>query len=212
MGKLGLAVVAAVLTAASASAAPQRDALIRMGTGIGKVQLGMTQQQVRRALGGPHDLVYRRADFGASGRYLELGWEFPGPTWSEPITWQVGFRSSRPPFGSRRPGVMRVVRVVANARSQRTPKGVGIGSRPRQIVRMHPHATCVSRYGSPHPGTWVVVTGPRDRMTAFQIAETEAPRAKRTPMFVVAVMVQQRWFSKGGYPYHSSCGRAWENW
>jgi hypothetical protein len=210
--KVALAVAAFVLTAASASAAPQHDALIRMGTGIGKVQLGMTQQQVRRALGGPHDLVYRRADFGANGRYLELGWELPGPTWSEPVIWRVGFRSSRVPFGSRRPGVMRVVRVVANARSQRTPQGLGIGSRPRQIVRAHPHATCVSRYGSPHPGTWVVVTSARDGMTAFQIAEKEAPRARRTPMFVVAVMVQRRWFSKGGYPLHGSCGPDWEDW
>jgi hypothetical protein len=197
------------------AAAPEHNQVIRMGKGIGKVQLGMTQQQVRRALGGPHQLVYRRADFGTSGRYLELGWERPGRTPWEPIIWQVGFRSSQVPFGSTRRGVMRAVRVIATAvRSQRTPQGIGIDSRPRRIARAYPDATCVSRYGSAHEGTWIVVTGPGGVMTAFQLAERAARRgAELTPMFVVAVMVQRRWFSKGGYPYHGSCSASgWEKW
>ena len=36
---------------AAAQAAPQREALVRLGVGIGKVRLGMTAAEVRRAMG-----------------------------------------------------------------------------------------------------------------------------------------------------------------
>jgi hypothetical protein len=200
------AAVVALAISQSGAAAPERDQVIRMGKGIGKIQLGMTLPAVRRALGGRHRYFYRRHNFGARGRYLELGWEFPGQTYWAPVLWQVGFRSWT------RSGPMRVVRVSTTARSQRTPQGIGTGMRPRQIVRAYPHATCVSRWGVPHAGTWVLVSFPGGGMTAFAIAEREAPRAQLTPMFVVATMVQRTWFSKGEYPHHSSCGAGWEDW
>lgn len=111
-----------------------------MGKGIGKIQLRMTMPQVKRALGGPHRVVYLRHNFGARGKYIELGWELPGRTSWDVVTWQVGFRSA-----SRR-GPLRVTRVGTEARSERTPKGIGVGSTVRQIVRAYPDATCVTRW------------------------------------------------------------------
>jgi hypothetical protein len=204
----GFALVAAAVALALShvgSAAPERNELIRMGTGIGKVQRGMTLPAVRRALGGPHVSVYRRDDFGARGRYLELGWELPGRTAWDPVTWQIGFRST-----SRR-GPLRVTRVATTARSQRTPRGVGIGTRARDIKRAHPDATCVTRfYHLPHPHTWIVVDAPRGGMTAFQVVESDPAKSIRTPYYVTAVMVQGAWFSKGRG--HESCPSGWEDW
>jgi hypothetical protein len=165
----------------------------------------MTLPQVRRALGGPHALVYRRHDFGARGRYVELGWELPGRTSWEPVLWQVGFRSWT------RRGPLRVTRVGTDARSQRTPKGIGIGSRPRDIVRVYPHATCVQRPYTwiPHQGSWIVVDGPRGGMTAFDVASRYSGPSP-TPVFVVQVMVQRAWFSRPDG--HGPCVGDWENW
>jgi hypothetical protein len=187
-------------------AATERDQVIRMGEGIGKVRLGMTIPEVRRALGGRHQLAYLRRDFGWNGRYVELGWERPGRTWSEPVVWRVGFRSRT------RRGTLRVVRVMTTSRSQRTPERFGVGSRSRKVARAYRDATCVSRYGSPHPGAWIVVESPgRTSMTAFQINDKEQG-FQNGPFWVVGVMVQRRWFSKGAYPYHASCGFGWKNW
>jgi hypothetical protein len=190
------------------AAAPERTQIIRMGKGIGKVHLGMTQPQVRRALGGPHLVVYRRANFGARGRYVELGWELPGRTAWEPVTWQVGFRST-----SRR-GPLRVTRVATGTRSQRTPTGIGVGSTVRQILRAYPDATCVTRWPPayvPHPYTWIVVRERTGGMTAFNL-ESELGRSDDPSELtrVTAVMVQRDWFSKG--PGHESCQRGWERW
>lgn len=71
------AVVVALAVSQIGAAAPERDQLIRMHEGIGKVRLGMTIPQVRRALGGRHQIVYQRNDLGRNGRYVELGWERP---------------------------------------------------------------------------------------------------------------------------------------
>jgi hypothetical protein len=177
--------------------------VIRMGKGIGKVQLGMTRPAVRRALGGPHTVVYLQRDFGARGRYIELGWELPGRTSWEPVLWQVGFRSRT------RRGTLRVVRVLTDAPSQRTPQRLGVGSRSSAVAKAYPGATCVLRYGVPNPGVYIVVSSQRGGMTAFQV-DDKTQGARRTPYFVVAVMVQGAWFSKGRG--HESCLSGWEDW
>jgi hypothetical protein len=202
---LALAAVVVLAVPGSSAAAPERDALIRMGRAIGNVELRMTLPQVRRALGGPHVSVYSRFDFGARGRYLELGWERPGPTSWEPIEWQVGFRST-----SRR-GPLRVVRVATTARRERTPRGIGIGSRVRDIVRAYPHATCVSRsHNIPYRFTWIVVQERSGGMTAFNIDSVLEPGEDRhAPRRVVKVMVQRDWFSKGRC-HNDGCGPGWE--
>jgi hypothetical protein len=195
------AVVGLLALSPAGSAAPERNEVIRMGNGIGKVRLGMTLPQVRRAFG-PHRVVYRRLDFGARGRYIELGWELPGRVAWEPVVWNVGFRST-----SRR-GPLRVTRIGTDARSQRTPQGLGVGSRLRALVSAYPDAECVSRWGSAHPGAWVVVDGPRG-MTAFQV-DDKSQGARPTTFFVIGVMVQRAWFSKA--PYHERCLSGWEDW
>jgi hypothetical protein len=200
------AVVAALALSQIGAAAPERDQLIRMHEGIGKVRLGMTIAQVRRALGGRHQVVYRRKNFGWDGRYVEFGWERPGRTWSEPTLWRVGFRSRT------RRGTPQVVRVMTTARSQRTPEGFGVGSRSRKVARAYPRTSCVTRYGSPHPGAWIVVEGPPGAaMTAFRVDDKESG-FKSGKFWVISVMVQERWFSKGGYPYHTNCGFGWKDW
>jgi hypothetical protein len=55
-------VLAVAVVAGGAAAAQRTDALIRPGLGIGKVRLGMTDAQVRRALGRP--LAQRRSRTG----------------------------------------------------------------------------------------------------------------------------------------------------
>jgi hypothetical protein len=201
---IGAAAVIALAVSHMGAAAPERDQVIRMGTAIGKVQLGMTRPAVRRALGRRHAVVYMQRNFGARGRYIELGWELPGRTSWEPSIWQIGFRSWT------RRGTLRVVRVIMDAPSQRTPQGFGVGTRSRTVVRAYAGATCVSRYGSPHPGRWIVVEGPRGGMTAFHVDDKERGFAPG-PYFVIRVMVQRDWFSKGGPPFHENCRGDWEN-
>jgi hypothetical protein len=195
--------VAILALSPASAAAPEGDQVIRMGEGIGKVRMGMTIPQVRRALGGRHLVVYRRQNFGARGRYLELGWELPGRTAWEPAIWQVGFRSRT------RRGTMRVVRVSSDTPSQRTTKGFGVGSRSRDLVRAYPEATCVFRFPQvPHWGMYIVVNGPRGGMTAFQIAD-RSQQARPTPYYVVSVLVQRTWFSEGRG--HDSCPPGWKD-
>jgi hypothetical protein len=177
-----------------------------MGRGIGNINLGMTLPQVRRALGGRrHALVYRNINFG-TGRCLELGWELPGPTSWDPVIWQIGFRS----WWRGQP--LRVTRVATTARRERTSKRIGIGSRPRDIVRAYPSATCIERpyAGMPFQGTWIVVEKLGVGMTAFMINEEGFPGPSPTPTYVSTVMVQRRWFSKP--PGHQTCSGDWENW
>jgi hypothetical protein len=198
---LATAAVAALTVAGSSAGAPERDMVIRMGRGIGKVELGMTLPRVRRALGRPHVSVIRRIDFRARGRYLELEWELPGRRAWEPEVWSVGFRSWR------RGAPLRVVRVSTGTRAQRTPQGLGVGSRPRQIVRAYPNATCVSRADSmPYRHDWIVVEA-RGGMTAFNLRKWDTWQEHPRDREVVAVMVQRAWFSMG--PGHRPCSPGW---
>ena len=175
-----LALFAATFVAAGTAtggAAPTRDALIRPGQGIGKVNLGMTLAQARAALGRP-DAVVRRFEYAFGGEYVELQW---GQAWT------VGFRTEA--------GKLRVVRVATAKTTQRTREGLGIGSRPRAIVGAFPDATCVVRYnGKPFPGTWVVVTHESGRMTAFMIDGNSRYFSPPTHE-AIQVLVQERWFS-----------------
>ncbi len=95
---------------ASAQASQDATALIRPGVGIGKVRLGMTRAEVRRALG-PHMVVNaRERRFGLL--YLELAYDYSAYT--------VGF------FGPS--GRLRVVSVATSRRRERTRNGLGPGT------------------------------------------------------------------------------------
>jgi hypothetical protein len=114
-----LLTLAAAVAAASAAAAPASDLLIRPGKSIGKAQLGMTDAQVRRALGPPLAVVRKRVGFGREEVELQYadGYLF------------VHLRGPRT--------ALRVVRVATFQRSERTPAGVGVGSREGALLRAY---------------------------------------------------------------------------
>ena len=111
------ATVVGVGAGAPAAGAPDATALIRPGVGIGKVRLGMTQPQVRRALGRHMVVNVRERRFGRL--YLELAYDYSAYT--------VGF------FGA--PGELRVVSVATSLRRERTRNGLGPGTSLRALRR-----------------------------------------------------------------------------
>jgi hypothetical protein len=120
-----------------ASTAAARESTIFPGVGIGKVKLGMTKAQVVRALG-KHYIVNDR--FTVHGKtYVEYAWNF--------AQWTVRF-STRPSY--------RVVQVATTAKTQRTPRGVGAGSRWLKVVHGSPGGLCTFwqtlEYLAPHKG------------------------------------------------------------
>jgi hypothetical protein len=163
---------ASILAVGSASATPSRDTLIRPGIGIGKVRLGMTVAQVRRALG-RETLVQRRQRFAFGSQYFELDWDY--------AQWTVGLLG--------RPGRMRVVSVATQKRTERTARRVGVSSTIRQILREFPRASCTS-YLDPRlgPGGATLITvGPQ---THLQI--DWEPVANPPPGRVIVVSVVSR--------------------
>jgi hypothetical protein len=112
-----------------AAGSTRANELIRPGVGIGKVRLGMTQAQVRRALG-PHMAVNaRERRFGRL--YLELAYDYSAYT--------VGF------FGA--PGRLRVVSVATSLRRERTRTGLGPGTSLRVLRRALRGERCRVRRG-----------------------------------------------------------------
>jgi hypothetical protein len=107
----------AVALAPPAWGTPARSVPIRVGVGIGPVNLAMTGQQVRRALGRPTAVIERRVIGGRP--YIELDYGFG--------TWNVGLLG--------RKGSRRVVLVGTGLARHRTPQGLGVGSTARQIER-----------------------------------------------------------------------------
>ena len=117
------AVVAAgatiVLAVAPASAAPERDTLLRPGIGAGKLRLGMTLTQVRAVLGRPLRVQFRRPA-GFRGEYVQY-------VWGLDAAWEVG-------FVGRDAADSRAV-LVDTSRPERTRGGVGVGSTHRTLQR-----------------------------------------------------------------------------
>ena len=110
----------------AATAVSDRSALVRPGRGIGKVSLGMTQKQVRRALGTP---VYtRRIPRGFGRTLLEMSYWLDG--------WTVRLATRR--------GALRVVYVETTLARERTRDGLGVGSTRRQLQRRYPGLSCRS--------------------------------------------------------------------
>jgi hypothetical protein len=122
-GAAGLA-AALALAAGSAGAAPERTALIRPAQGIGKLRLGMSQPEVRRALGRPRAVVRRPAGFGLRS-----------------IEWEYGYASYRVRFFGPA-GRLRTTRIGTTLRRERTPRNVGVGSRERAVRRVYPGLRC----------------------------------------------------------------------
>jgi hypothetical protein len=114
-----LAAVAVVVAfaAGAAKGASLRDAAIRPGQGIGKVNLGMTEAQVRARLGSPDFTRSRRVGFGS--RFVEL--QYRGGYFN------VGLLG--------RPGRLRVHSVGTLQGSERTPQGFGVGTLEACLAR-----------------------------------------------------------------------------
>jgi len=120
---IGVAVaVAAVAGAASAGTA--RDHLIRPGVGIAKARLGMTEAQVRGAMGKPQAVVRRREGFGRT--LVEL---------------QYGYGSYNVLLAGRA-GRERTVAVTTFFAGEKLPKGVGVQSLESQVARAYPALRC----------------------------------------------------------------------
>ncbi len=109
--------VAALVLVPGSSA---RDALIRPGKGIGKVDLGMTLPQVKKAMG-RHDTGWSEQR-GLGRRYLELTWD-GGPE----DTFSVGLLGT--------PATLRVVTMWTTQPRERTPAGFGPGSSRARLLR-----------------------------------------------------------------------------
>jgi hypothetical protein len=112
-----VAMAAAVAVASSASGSPNDSVAIRPGVGIGPINLGMTGQQVRRALGRPRAVMTRRVIDGRP--YVELEWGLGD--------WKVGLLG--------RKGNRRVVLVGTALGRHRTPEGLGVGTRESRLWR-----------------------------------------------------------------------------
>ena len=108
---------AAVAVASSASGSRNDSVAIRPGVGIGPINLGMTGQQVRRALGRPRGVISRRVIDGRP--YVELEWGLGD--------WKVGLLG--------RKGNRRVVLVGTALGRHRTPEGLGVGTRESRLWR-----------------------------------------------------------------------------
>jgi hypothetical protein len=111
-----LATFATLVAGGTAGASSQ---VIRHGVGIGKVRLGMTEAQVRGALGRPTAVVRRRVGFG--GARLELQFD--------QASYTVVLR--------RRAEGFRVVSVSTIVARERTREGLGVGSLETRVRRAY---------------------------------------------------------------------------
>jgi hypothetical protein len=111
---VALGALAVVVTPSAAGRTDERVA-IRPGVGIGPINLGMTGQEVRRALGRPRAVVTRSVLAGRP--YVELEWGLGD--------WNVGLLG--------RNGNRRVVLVGTALARHRTPEGLGVGTRESRL-------------------------------------------------------------------------------
>ena len=109
-------IAAAALVASSAAASPARDAVVRPGVSIGKIRLGMTEAQLRRAMGRPAYVAGRTKVFGGVR-----------------VEYQFGVNAEYTVELRGRPRALRVVKVSTYLRRERLPNRLGIGSRPRAL-------------------------------------------------------------------------------
>ncbi len=118
--------LAAAIVIPSASAI---ESTINPGVGIGRVKLGMSATQVKRAMGTGFLVNKRRTINGV--RYVELGWDFD--------SWAVTF--------VQRGKTLRVAQVSTTVRSQKTAKGIGLATSWRKVVAAYPSGHCA--FGNP---------------------------------------------------------------
>jgi hypothetical protein len=181
--------VSAALTASGATGTPARDALVRPGLAVGKVRLGMSFAEVRRAVGRPQ-LVNRQLRVGFGRTYVEYAWDYGELT--------VGFFSQR--------GRLRAARISTTSPRERTGTGLRLGSRPRDIARRYSNATC--RYKYPPGVEWVTVEHPSGRQTLFVIElDGIGPVRRRVNEIVVKEPFPEYWSPPSRFDH--ACPRDW---
>ena len=149
------------------------DARIRPGKGIGKVDLGMTLAQVKRAMG-PHDLARSRR-LGPTQRRLELQW------------W-IGLRGHSYTVALRGHGNdLRVTLVMTDVPSERTAGGIGPGVGLQRVRTSYPNVLCTV-YGMFNGLRERILVHRGGRETAFAIGSDSGTRDE----YVVAVAIRLR--------------------
>jgi hypothetical protein len=121
---LAVTACAGGLGALQADARTGADLRILPGRSIGKLRLGMTEAEVRRAMGNPRFVVRRRGAFGLRTVEYQYGL-------AEYTVRLLG-----------RAGRLRAVRVGTTLVRERTPRGVGAGSLERTVLRAYPSTRC----------------------------------------------------------------------
>lgn len=114
---LVLLVTSAILLAPTSSATRFEQVTIRPGVGIGPINLGMSGQAIRRALGKPRTVLKRRVIRGQPYTELEFGYG----------VWNVGLLGAK--------GQRRVVLVGTVLERHRTPEGLGVGTGEARLWR-----------------------------------------------------------------------------
>jgi hypothetical protein len=128
-------VLATATMALVAGSAATADGAILLQHGIGGVRLGQTEGKVRAVRGVPVRVVRARNEFGG---YIQL--RYRGLT----VTFQGG---------------RRVTAVSTRGRTERTNRGVGVGSTKAELLAAHPSVTCPDTFhcvvGREEPGRTV---------------------------------------------------------
>jgi hypothetical protein len=147
------------------------ESTIDPGVGIGKIKLGMTEAQTKRAMGKWRSVNER------DGAHLQVYWGFG--------QWTVDFLRGR------------VVEVATTVPAQRTPSRIGVGSTWRELVRAYPHGLCAvtdieyrigysadAEYLVPHKG---------GTQTIYHAHYSNSPFGGTEPWHVTEIHVRRTW-------------------
>jgi hypothetical protein len=142
MARIALLTVAAVLLAAAPA-----GAVIRPQKGMAGVRLGMSQTQMRDVLGDPTMTKQGQNDFGPFTQFLY------------PHSVTVTFQGNR-----------NVTGISTRGRTEKTERGVGVGSTEAAVKRKVGHVRCETISGKPtcHVGSFEA----GHRVTVFLISKT----------------------------------------
>jgi len=165
------ALIALVVGAVVVPPSSAIETTLMPGVGIGKVKLGMTLVQVKKALG-PPQRVNKRAQLAGRG-YVEYGWDFS--------TLWVGFVNTK--------GVLHAVLVGTDLRSQGTFKGAGIGTVRETLRRKLPVVAAARGIGSSAPAATSGFPKTRGPSTTASSARRTGGSRPSTPTPILARIV-----------------------
>ena len=118
--RIATAAAAATALLVITGGASARDAVARPGVSVGKIKLGMTEAQLRAAMGKPNYVVEKAGTFGRVRVEYQYG---------ALAEWSVELAGPR--------GNLRVTSVLTYLKSQRLPNGLGVGTRERTLTRTY---------------------------------------------------------------------------